>query len=190
MDSIKIPGAGMSADFTANKKEFKLGETLLLQDYSTGGNSIKKWDWDLSFGDTVKNTSAQDVQKKYTKGGVKPIVLTIYDKNNCSDQFKQLINVIDDYDVPNFLTPNGDFINDSLVLFDSIFKYFSIHIYNRWGNSVYNLKNNKGTLLWNGKKQNDTPCEAGVYFYKLEGILEDGNALSKSGFVTLIHGAD
>ena len=190
MDSIKIPGAGMSADFTANKKEFKLGETLLLQDYSIGGNSIKKWDWDLSFGDTVKNTTAQDVQKKYTKGGVKPIVLTIYDKNNCSDQFKQLINVIDDYDVPNFLTPNGDFINDSLVLFDSIFKYFSIHIYNRWGNSVYNLKNNKGTLLWNGKKQNDTPCEAGVYFYKLEGILEDGNALSKSGFVTLIHGAD
>ena len=104
----------------------------------------------------------------------------------CSDQEFQSLFVIDDYDVPNVITPNGDGINDILVFFDEIFSNYSVTIFNRWGNKVYITTNQKGVFVWDGTDGNQHILEEGVYFYKLEGTFLDGNFFSRKGNITLL----
>lgn len=71
------------------------------------------------------------------------------------------------YDIPNVFTPNGDEINDVFKLVDyQNVANATIVILNRWSNKVF--ENDKVDFQWNGSKYNDgTPCDDGVYFYKI-----------------------
>ena len=93
--------------------------------------------------------------------------------------------MLDDYDVPNVLTPNGDGVNDDLVLFDQIFTNYTITIFNRWGNTIYQAKDQTGNHLWDGTNGKNKLMEDGVYFFKLEGTFLDGNPYNKSGSISL-----
>lgn len=80
--------------------------------------------------------------------------------------------------LPNVFSPNGDGVNDSLVLsgYDSDFDQI---IYNRWGNVVYS---NKATKPWNGRV-NDIDASNGIYYISVS--LNKFNI--KNGFVHLFH---
>ena len=96
------------------------------------------------------------------------------------------MDVSDDYDVPNVITPNGDGVNDELVLFDEIFTSYSVSIFNRWGNKVFSTFNQKGVFVWDGLDNNQRKLEDGVYFFKLEGTFLDGKFFSKKGNISLL----
>jgi gliding motility-associated-like protein len=180
----------MDAKFSLSENEIKLGQSLVLKDQSKSPNQpIVKWKWNFDYPSTKMVDSAQNnnpISVKYSKYGSKNILLTITDKDNCSDQQILNVNVIKDYDVPNIFTPNNDGQNDDFVMFDTIFKSYDLLVFNRWGNKVYELNNGNGTFLWDGTNKSKTPLENGQYFYYLVGEFEDGTYLKKNGNVTLI----
>ncbi len=188
LDTITIPDKGIHALFEIQNFKIKIGESAVMKEFSTPKNSLVSWFWNLDDNDTMKSLSSMNVVQKYLIGGEKNITLTIKDQNGCSDQDTHSLFVIDDYDVPNVITPNGDGINDQLVLFDQIFTKYTITIFNRWGNTIYNANDQIGKYLWDGTNGKNKLMEDGVYFYKLEGEFLDGKFYNKSGSVTLLGG--
>lgn len=81
--------------------------------------------------------------------------------------------------IPNGFSPNGDGMNDQLVIpcIDN-FPGSSLTIFNRWGDVVYKSKNyqNDWNGLWKSK-----PLPAGTYFYLIE--LSDVFGSEYSGYI-------
>ena len=186
LDSITIPDKGIKANYEISKKSIKIGEYTVFKDLSIPKNNLVLWKWNLFDGDTVITLKSENINHRYIQSGEKEIVLTIKDQNGCLDQEFQTLFVIDDYDVPNVITPNGDGVNDVLVFFDEIFSEYSVTIFNRWGNKVYTVKNQKGVFVWDGTDGNQNFLEDGVYFYTLDGTFLDGKFFAKKGNVTLL----
>jgi gliding motility-associated-like protein len=91
------------------------------------------------------------------------------------------IKTFDDFDFPNVLTPNNDQVNDVYDI-ENYFKTcqeFTLYILNRWGNVIYQQKNNEPPFEGIGMDGDEE--EDGVYFYRLD--YEKG---TKSGFFHLI----
>ena len=88
---------------------------------------------------------------------------------------KQILGDIDCIYQPNAFTPNGDGNNDYFkpVFFDEgDITYFSMLIYNRWGQEIYNsqsIKDKGWNGTFNGKK-----CDIDTYIYILTMELKDG----------------
>jgi gliding motility-associated-like protein len=141
-----------------------LGQTVQLYSYTTGATPlVYLWTPDSSLNLTnIPNPvySGQDT-----------IIfqLMVTDANGCSAVAHDTINVYvtDNVLLPNFITPNGDGINDAWTLNDKIDLAGShLVIFNRWGEVVYetwNYNNDwKGTYQSSGKTVPD-----GTYYYVL-----------------------
>lgn len=91
------------------------------------------------------------------------------------------IKTFDDFDFPNVLTPNNDQVNDvyDIENYFQTCQEFTLYILNRWGNIIYQQKNNDPPFEGIGLDGNEE--EDGVYFYRLD--YEKG---TKSGFFHLI----
>ncbi len=77
--------------------------------------------------------------------------------------------------IPNSFTPNGDLINDTWrVPALAAFTKASISIYNRYGQRIFESKNN--TEGWRGT-YNGQPANAGAYNYLID--LKDGSPVMK-----------
>ena len=98
--------------------------------------------------------------------------LTISD-DNCSDFDSVLVDTCPDFGIPMAFSPNGDDLNDVFKVYGVGFNEFELLIFNRWGEIVYQTKNqNEG---WDGKR-NGNPCQIDVYVYK---IIYKGLGLSQ-----------
>ena len=88
-------------------------------------------------------------------------------------------NIIDYIDVPNGFTPDGDGINDTFVIPGlQNYKTVAIHIYNRYGNLVFQSDNYQND--WNGVSSvNGQTLPDGTYYY----VLELDDIESKGGYV-------
>ena len=86
--------------------------------------------------------------------------------------------------MPSAFTPNGDGKNDiihPIIYCDFIFG--SLHIYNRWGQEVFETKTyGEG---WDGRFYG-VPCEIGTYYYFIKGTTETGDPIMLKGDITLI----
>lgn len=92
-----------------------------------------------------------------------------------------------DIELPNVFTPgDGNNLNDGwkLMTTDDIFKEFSCVITNRWGNIVYEFKDQYD--VWLGKDMNGNDATEGVYFYIIRSVTLDDNELNKEGFIHLV----
>ncbi len=100
---------------------------------------------------------------------------------NCDSIVNLELTVILDYDinVPQGFSPNGDGVNDYLVI-DNLEKYPNNHIMilNRWGNKLFEAKPYLND--WDGTTKNGNRPPAGTYFYILE--LEKGKPAKKGWF--------
>ncbi len=87
-----------------------------------------------------------------------------------------------DFEFPNIITPNGDGINDELDIesyFNTCLPY-TLEIYNRWGNLVYEQKLNGEPFK--GVSSNGEKVNQGVYFYRL--VFKEGE---KTGFLQVMY---
>ena len=99
-------------------------------------------------------------------------ILTLSDANNCSvtDTFSieclPLLPII----APQFLSPNGDQLNDLWILQNTAqYPELEVKIYNRWGGIVYEAKPYLND--WNGwsvKGSPEGPLPAATYFYYID----------------------
>lgn len=77
-------------------------------------------------------------------------------------------------EMPNAFSPNGDQVNDQLVLTSEFVQQIDLQIFDRWGKVVFTTNDLQAS--WDGKIPNGNDAKAGVYFYSLkwEGYDEFG----------------
>jgi gliding motility-associated-like protein len=86
--------------------------------------------------------------------------------------------------IPNSFTPNDDDRNDLFSpAFQCEYNYFSLTIFDRWGNTVYTSSNINGK--WDGKFKGN-PCPDDVYVYRLEAIQKvTDKKIIRNGHISL-----
>jgi gliding motility-associated-like protein len=85
--------------------------------------------------------------------------------------------------VPDAFTPNGDGMNDEFLATGIYIDQFTMNIYNRWGEVVYNTTNR--AQGWNGTI-NGQNAEAGQYMYRIEVVDMTGQKTVRTGALLLI----
>ncbi|NRB61955.1 MAG: gliding motility-associated C-terminal domain-containing protein [Saprospiraceae bacterium] len=94
--------------------------------------------------------------------------------------------------VPTAFSPNGDQMNDRLVIFGDVRQVEEIllmEVYNRWGTQVFHLENflpNQDMLGWDGTFNGKT-LNSGVFIYRLSYRLTNGEEKTITGDFSLMH---
>lgn len=124
--------------------------------------------WDFGNGQILKTDSRQDIEMEYKDTGNFFVTLKITSKEGCLDDTIIRIRIKDIFKfyVPNAFTPNGDGLNDELLISTRGVKQFKLIIYDRWGGVLFESDNPENN--WNGK---DAPV--GVYAYTVEVFDQD-----------------
>lgn len=122
---------------------------------------------------------------------VTPTVTSTYtlnavDFNGCSSDIVFTVDINSNCDVIvyNGFTPNGDGINDFWVI-DNIEKFPNnkVHIFNRWGNQIYQTTNyDNANNRWNGKTNSGQAITSGTYFYI---IIDDAEKILQKGWIEI-----
>ncbi|MFN8299905.1 MAG: CotH kinase family protein [Chitinophagales bacterium] len=111
-----------------------------------------------------------------------PDTVTAY-FNEGKDPIDSVVQVL----IPSGFSPDGDGVNDEFRVFlrpdGHMFTEYSMQIYNRWGQRVF--ESNLQSHGWSGYFGTQK-CDIGVYSYMLVGKLETGEEILKKGTVTLI----
>lgn len=131
--------------------------TINFVNTTQGGNS---WLWKLGDGTTA---TTENITHTYPGDGEFEVWLIATSDKGCVDSVLYLANVIvDEIEVPNVITPNGDGSNDKFVI-KNIDKLESseLRIYNRWGTLIYHSKNYNND--WDGNGAAD-----GVYYWQID----------------------
>lgn len=86
---------------------------------------------------------------------------------------------------PNIITANDDGLNDSFDLSEQgcTPKDFKLTIFNRWGSQIFESDSTR--RQWRGECNSDE-CPSGVYYYRVTFTDDDGNPISRHGYVQLI----
>lgn len=105
-------------------------------------------------------------------------------ENGCTLSDYLTITVSDGLFIPNMFSPNGDDINE-LWIIEGIEDYpdNSIHIYDRWGQEVFQSRAYSSSKAWDGTVRSGTVTE-GVFYYVLE--LNDEDNQQYKGSITVI----
>jgi gliding motility-associated-like protein len=188
LDPITVNDDDLDAFFVPNPVYANINGIIDFMDQSTFTNApIVSWTWNLDNDSTFtwNNNTAPSIS--YAQGGSYVISLTVVDQLGCVSSYETMVYVSDpDIWVPNVFTPNGDGINDYVVLPYPAFKSYDISIFNRWGNLVSILEDQSGIAVWDGLSTDGKPHTDGVYFYLLTGVMLGGTEVKKQGFITLI----
>lgn len=95
------------------------------------------------------------------------------------------VETIPTFEMPNVFSPNADQINDTYgpVFLGDIFTAFSMKVYSRWGELVFETTN--PSIVWDGMYEGDqSPND--VYIYMVDYELTNGENGALQGEVTLI----
>ncbi|KAA5533317.1 PKD domain-containing protein [Taibaiella lutea] len=151
------------------------GPALTVSDLNNASDPSITWHW---------NTGAITPSIEIVHPGTYSLTAT---KDECATTETIEVNKDCYTDVPNVFTPNGDGVNDYFYPRQLLSKGvvgFSMTIFNRWGQKVFesNTANGRG---WDGKfNSKDQPV--GVYIYQINATLKNGRNESFTGNVTLV----
>ena len=105
--------------------------------------------------------------------------------NICSVEIVAKINVLQDVaKIPNVLTPNGDGMNDAMIV-DYPFtgnEKAELYIFNEWGHEVYRAVPYDNSKAWKATFK-DQPVPDGTYYFI---FIPDTNKAPQKGFVTVL----
>jgi gliding motility-associated-like protein len=119
--------------------------------------------------------------------------LRLFDIFGCSHTYEITVNVTveADYFIPNAFSPNGDQINDRLVVFANEYQVeevLSMQVFDRWGGMCYSagpFPPNDEQYGWDGTT-NGKAMDTGVYVYFVRLRLVDGQEVIARGSAALI----
>jgi gliding motility-associated-like protein len=115
----------------------------------SGTGSIAQWQWLSSQGNSG---NGQVWEPNFSDTGMTTITLRVTSPQGCSSDTSIVVPVYDKITlfVPNAFSPNADGINDTWKVGGMLlFKDFSIRVYNRWGEQVWQAT--KATDEWSGE---------------------------------------
>ena len=154
-------------------------------DLSTFVNPIVNWNWDLgSNGDT---SMMQHPSYTYPDHGTFTVRLVIIDTKGCRDTAYQTILIDPEYvfTAPNSFSPNGDNINDVFRVYSTVITSFSMSIFDRWGNLVF--ESGDVNSYWDGTAKNrKIAAPEDVYIYYIKTTDYNSQEHFYKGRVTLL----
>jgi gliding motility-associated-like protein len=188
LNPITVNDDQLDAYFVPNPIYADINGIIDFMDQSTFTNApIVSWTWNLDSDSSFTWNTNTAPTTSFAQGGPHIITLTVVDQLGCISTYETTVFVSDpDIWVPNVFTPNGDGVNDFVVLPYPAFKSYDIVIVNRWGNVVSNLTNQTGVAAWDGLTPDGQVYDDGVYFYLLTGVMLGGTEVKKQGFITLV----
>ncbi len=176
------------ANFTLSKNPLSWFETnVLTSDVSTG--TIASWEW--SNPDAV-NISSNGSSASFTfpEGveGTYPVRLIVTTLDGCQDTITINVEVVSDVImyIPNSFTPDGDEHNQNwkIYLNGIDFQNFTVEIYNRWGEIIWESHDVEAT--WDGTYGNKK-AQQGAYFWKISYKEKNSDGRSfHTGFLNLL----
>ena len=180
---ISISNSGApNADFDLSSNPIALGETLVATNNSSNG--AVSYLWDLGDGTTSTNV---DPSITYSTEGSYTICLIAYTATNCPDTTCQTVEIIEEVEsvigIPTAFSPNNDTHNDVLYVRGSGIQSFTLMIYNRYGEKVF--ETNDLTNGWDGTYKGESE-NTGVFAYYLEYEYVNGDKNSLKGNITLV----
>ena len=169
--------------------QFTASQTTLIQnqdalEITNTSTNADTWAWD--FGDGNIGADAQP-QHVYAQKGVYTVTLIASVAGGCADTFTRTnwVNVIEKpaLYVPNLFSPNDDGVNDIFKIEGSGIKQMELKVYNRWGEKVFETKNEN--LGWDGY-YGGKKVEPGVYSYHLSVTYDVLTTHKVSGTIILL----
>jgi gliding motility-associated-like protein len=169
----QVPSVSLSEDVTIQEGE----TTNLVATTQENLNYIWTPAATLSCGDCLTPTASPIESTVYTFVVTDPAT-------SCSSSDSLKVTVIRNYDiwVPTAFSPNADSNNDFFFVRGNNVKEFTIRIYDRWGNKVFQTSNLAEG--WNGEYQNRI-INSGILVYVLDYILNDGVTGNMKGNITI-----
>ncbi len=184
-DSVTIPAEfpSITAAFTIDTNQVATEVPITFTDGSSSVLPITEWDWQFGDGDTLTLSSDSAVAHKYFSAGSFETMLTVTTDEGCTDSTTRTIEVIEFMKIPNVFTPNGDGDNDAFRVQASGIEEYSLKIYNRWGQLLF--ESERSGVEWSGRNSAGEEAPEGTYFYLLEYTLDSGDSEKLQGTVSL-----
>lgn len=171
-----------NAEILSQDEVYYLPGAVVQFDYlSTLG--LTSWAWD--FGDRGTSYLEKPVHE-YIYPARFPIYLVAKDRNGCiveathTIEVKRIITAL----VPSAFSPNADGINDVLTLGIHNITSFTLQVYNRWGQVVFETSDPNSA--WDGLDKNGKQVAEGAYIYTLKVVTFDNRNETQSGTITVI----
>lgn len=176
-----IPTVNAGPDLTS-----AAGSTITLNPVTQNG-PITQWSWSPPTGLNCTDCPSPVVD---VRTGISYIV-TVRNSFGCFGSDTIAINSLcksSQVFVPNAFTPDGDGLNDILMVRGSGIRVKSFRIFNRWGNLVFeklNFEPNSPAYGWDGKVRG-VPAAPDVFVYTAEVICDNGVINTLKGNTTII----
>ncbi len=140
------------------------------------------WFWDFGNGAT---SYQQNPLVYFDEPGKFFVDLTVTNITGCKDRYREEV-YITPFFVPNAFTPNGDGLNETFfnVGYQMDVKSYSMSIFNRWGQKVY--ENSDIRESWNGTDRSGNAAPQGTYVYAIKVMTRTGKEYYYSGALNLI----
>ncbi len=171
-----LASAQLDASFRADTNDLQSFTIHFSSIYQLSDTASYDFLWD--FGDN-DSSELPFVSHTYSSPGSYLVTFRVSDGIN-SVSTSMPVAIANLVEVPNVFTPNGDDINDFLVLKTNGSTLYSLVIFNRSGVLVY--KKDSYSFAWDGKTPSGADVHSGVYYY----VLSTDGKFVKSGFFHLI----
>lgn len=162
----------VNQDFSVDPDPVIVTNTVTFQEVSNlNGNNLIGYVWGFGVGTDGSNEPSPTYV--YNEPGEYEVCFDLVTIEGCSGVFCRMILVVPaELVLPNIMTPNGDDINDALVIqYIDSYENNQLMVFNRWGNMVY--EKSKYANDWKA-----VGLEDGVYFYTVS--LPNGKEYSSS----------
>jgi len=163
------------------------GELEILLGHNVDDISSIQW-----YVDGQRNESTETVLR-FRPSGESEVIVIVTDGHGCevSDTLRVIVDRELDLYMPNIFSPNGDGLNDALVIkgSDQIRMINSVRIYDRWGGKIHESHNiqfwTDGTVVWDGNYRGNV-VNPGIYVYVIEVGLLSGQSVIRYGDVMVV----
>lgn len=170
------------ASFSASPLQ---GEAPLFVSFANTSQNGHTYAWD--FGNGVVS-QAQNPSTQYVLPGEYPVTLVTQNLAGCSDTTRFQFIVVNEafaWFIPNTFTPTGDQINEVFKPYFKDFIEYTLSIFDRWGNLIYQSTGTDGA--WNGKTIEHKDAAQDVYVYRIRfRAPNDKKEQIRTGSVTLL----
>ena len=169
------------ASFTVNPVKIQLPYNVANFTNTSYGYDFVKWD----FGNGATSTEINPYTQ-YPDSGVYRVTLYAAVNFGCADSAMQVIEVLEQMSIfmPNAFTPDGDILNENLVVATKGLKKFKLTIFDRWGGAIFSTTD--PDYRWDGKTREGKPYPVGLYAYVINYQYYVGPEQTQKGSVYLV----
>lgn len=173
------------AAFTVTPQETNFVDPVIAVNNQSEGGSMYEWTW----GDEAADSVFAPLPHTYSDTGTYTINLITTNQYGCEDDTLQTVIIKPTFTlyIPNAFSPNDDGVNDVFSVTAMFITEFSMLIYDRWGNRIY--ETNDITKPWDGKTTNEAEYalqDTYVYVIYARDFKKDKHYYR--GIVTLVGG--